>query len=134
MKEKRLYSIGGLNSAASSTTCPRSDMTFSASMNAVLSPSVLIWQMMGWGAPHLWGILCRFPPQPVGLWVGQGVAAHSPKCSTQLSPLFLLLHSQFLEVQPVDFLSCGTFSVMAGRGSYPGTSTGDSCTGRHTRY
>ena len=85
-------------SLRASTMCPCSAMAFSAPRNAVLSPSVVMWLMI-MGSRSLrnsrqisstvWSSL------PIGFWQSR-VAAHSLRCSAQISPLFLLLHSLFL--------------------------------------
>ena len=100
----------------------------------------------GWWcwAPNRWGILYRFPPQPGPLCLldsGRVKSQHTrPGVLHSYLPNFFCYtacfwwYSQWFSYSAFCFQRWfGTLVLLAGRGSYPGTSTGDCCTGRHPR-
>ena len=100
----------------------------------------------GWWcwAPDRWGILCRFPPQPGPpclLDSGRVELQHTrPGVLHSYLPYFFCCtacfwwYSQWFSYPGLCFQRwCRTLVLLAGRGSYPRTSTGDCCTGRHPR-
>ena len=102
----------------------------------------LWWCFWWWWASDRWGILCRFPPQPGPLCLldsGRVGLQHTrPGTLHSYLPYFFCYtacfwwYSQWFSY-PTFHRWCRTLVLLAWRDSYPGTSTGDCCTGRHPR-